>query len=173
MPLDTSKKDKIFADKYDSAAEPVIIEIPAAGEDGKHLTGVFIGSSKNTTFIIQGGKMKNLTIQGCTGCGIVFEDCITVCEVISSKKCQIQAKTTCGTFTIDKSEGVTFYLPDASINGGNIVKVVSSLSTGTNCCYTDVAGAEDQVEKAIPDQIESVFAAGAVPVHGVVIPDAE
>ena len=167
---DTSKKDKIFIEKYEGKeqTEPLTVEVPAADKPN---TGVFVGSCKGPGLcVIITGKIKNLTINNCTDMAVVIDDCITTVEVIGCKKVQIQAKSSAASYNIDKCDRTTLYFPDASAKDKCIV--YSCMSTATNVCYSTPDG-EDQVEKSIPDQVESTFKIGEEPKHSVVIPDAE
>jgi len=115
--------------------------------------------------------MKNLTINNCQNIAVVFEDCVTTCEIINCKKLQIQAQNSCGTYVVDKCDRTQLFLASGSCKGDNKVVVMSCMSTATT--VTHDKGEDDQVEHGVPDQIKSVFNVDQAPVHEVVVPDAE
>jgi hypothetical protein len=166
--IDTKQMDKIFVERFtkeDCPTGMVEVKIP----EGNLRTGVFVGNCKGPgVAVVIKGKLKNLTISNCQDIGVVFDDCITTVELIGSKKVQCQALSTAGSYVIDKCDRTTIFAADESMK--EKVVIVSCMSTSTNVMTTK---GDDQVENAIPDQIQSTFKTGAAPVHAVVIPDAE
>lgn len=166
--IDTSQVNKIFVEKYDSKLqkEPVVVKV--SGDDGVK-TGVFIGNCKGPDLCIKvEGKVKNITISNCHQIGVVFDNCVTTVEVISSKRCQVQALEVAGAYTVDKCDRTQLYLADQSLD--EQVVIYSAQSTSTNVCHSD---GDDQIEHAIPDQMISTFKKNTAPAHDVVIPEGE
>lgn len=150
---------KIYVEGYGKEAkEPVVINVPL--KDGNPSVGVYIGSCSDCTIQLT-GKSKNITISGCKNVNVVFENCITMCEVIRCERSNIQGLEAVGTFQIDKCDRVKVYLPDASLE--NQVVILSAQSTSTNVYYSTPDG-EDQIEYALPEQLQSVFKKGVAPV---------
>lgn len=165
--IDTSKQDKIFIEHYGKEQkEPVVVKIPPQPTPK---TGVFIGQCSDCVIKIE-GKAKNITVSGCNAAGIVFDECVTTLEAINSKRCQVQALKTCGTFTLDKCDRMKVYLPDASYAAGALV--FTTQSSATNIYYPTDDG-EDMVEYGVPEQILSHFSTGKDVKTEVIIPDAE
>lgn len=132
--------------------------------------GIYIGNCKKAVIIIE-GKCKNLTINNCEEVGVVVDVCVTTVEIIGCKRCQIQAKESAGTFTIDKSDRCKIFLPEGSLKE-NKVLVYSSQSSSTNI-YQPTADGEDMEEYAVPEQILSTFQHAVKPETKVVLPTDE
>jgi len=167
----TVKKEthKVFIEKYDSKVqkEPVVLDI-GEGDDAVK-TGIFIGSCKGPDLVIQiKGKCKNITVSNCERIAVVFDTCVTTCELINGKQLQIQASQSCGSYIVDKCDRTDLYVADASLEDQVVVYTCQSATTVVH----QTAG-EDQVEYAIPNQILSTFAANQNPTHKEIIPGKE
>ena len=168
--VDKSQTNKIFVEKFDSkdadAKAPIVITMDA-NEGVK--TGVFIGNCKGPNVVVQiQGKCKNITISNSVDVAVVFDTCVTTVEVIGSKKIQVQASVSAGSYIVDKCDRTTLYLADESLK--DKVVLYSCQSTAT---VVHQSKGEDTVEHGIPDQILSTFKKDTAPTHAVVIPHAE
>lgn len=167
--IDTSKKHKIFVENYTNAPEPITVEVPT--ENGSPKTGVFVDKCKNSTIIIK-GKCKNITLSGCVGAGVVFDSCVTTVELINCQKTSVQALDSAGTFTIDKCDRTKVYIPQGSLEKGDVL-VYTTQSMSTNV-YQPTEDGDDMIEYGVPEQLVSEFKESPAPnVTNVVIPDAE
>jgi len=169
----TIKRDgyKVFVEKYDSKTqkEPVVVE-NGDGEDAVK-TGIFIGQCKGPDLVVQiKGKCKNITVSGCENIAVVFETCVTTCELISCKRLQVQATQACGSYVVDKCDRTDLYVADASLEDQVVVYTCQSTAS---VVHQSTANGEDQVEHAIPNQILSTFQANMPPTHKEVVPEAE
>lgn len=95
------------------------------------------------------GKINALTINNCSGTGIVFDDAVSIAEVINSKKVQVQVIGSVPTLVVDKSADIALY---ASEKSKTISKIVSSESSSIN--YLTPEG-DDMIEHPVPYQISS------------------
>lgn len=158
--IDTKQQDKIFVERYKYKTNPgTPIEIVSPG----NTTGVFIGNCKNATFVLK-GKFKNLTVANCERCGIVVDDVVTIIEVISCKKVQMQSALKCGSFQLDKSVETTLFLADESMKTG--VVILSSMSSSSNVVVSD---GDDSKEYGLPDQMSHTFKRGQEPKHAIIL----
>jgi len=116
-------------------------------------TGIFIGNCKGPGLVVQiQGKCKNITISNSVDIAVVFDTCVTTVEVIGSKKVQVQATVSAGSYIVDKCDRTTLYLADESLK--DKVVLYSCQSTAT---VVHQSKGEDTVEHGIPAQILSTF----------------
>lgn len=165
-----TQRDKIYVEHFGKdQKEPVVVTIPPPAADEGPKVGVFVGQCKDCVVKIE-GKAKVITLSGCEGVGLVFDECVTVVEMINSKKCQVQSLTSCGTFTLDKCDRMKVYLASGSYTEGCLV--YTTQCSASNIYYPTPDG-EDLVEYGIAEQILSTFVTGKEPRTAIVIPDAE
>jgi len=168
-----NRKDphKIFVEKFEGKnhKEPVVLE-QGEGEEAVR-TGIFIGQCKGPDLVVQiKGKCKNITISGCENIAVVFDTCVTTCELISCKRIQVQAMTACGSYVVDKCDRTDLYVADASLEDQVVVYTCQSTAS---VVHQSTSNGEDQVEHAIPNQILSTFSANSAPTHKEVTPESE
>jgi len=169
----TVKKEthKIFVEKFDAKVqkEPVVVDVGEGDEAVK--TGIFIGQCKGPDLVVQiKGKCKNITVSGCENIAVVFETCVTTCELISCKRLQVQAMTACGSYIVDKCDRTDLYVADKSLEYQVLVYTCQSTAS---VVHQSTANGEDQVEHAIPNQILSTFSANQPPHHKEVTPESD
>lgn len=100
------------------------------------------------------GKVNAITINNVQGLGLIFDDAISIVEVINSKKVQVQVNGTVPTVVVDKSETVTIFASEASKES---IQVVTSHSSAVN--YTIPVG-DDVKEFAVPERISASYKGG-------------
>jgi adenylyl cyclase-associated protein len=86
-------------------------------------------------------------VDKCEKCNVVFESVISSCEVVNSKKIQLQTDGVCPVFTVDKTVGCLVWLSKES---AAISSFVTSMSTEMNVNFPD---GDDMKELPIPEQI--------------------
>lgn len=160
---------KIYIEDFSKVNKDVVEVAVPLGSNGEPSIGIFIGRCTDVTIKLT-GKAKNITLSGCKNVNVVFEQCVTMCEIIRCEKTNVQAEVAAGTFQIDKCDRVKVYLPEKSLE--DRILVFSSQSTSSNMIYATPDG-EDQVEYPIPEQIISTFKRGVPAKSNVVLPSAE
>lgn len=106
---------------------------------------VYIYNCEEVTVKVN-GKFKNLILDKCVKCNVVFESLISSTEVVNSKKVQIQVTGVCPVFTIDKTTNVLVWLSEES---KSISTFTTSLSSEMNVNFPD---GDDMKELPIPEQ---------------------
>jgi hypothetical protein len=163
--------NKIFVEKFDAKVqkEPIVVDNGEGEEAVK--TGIFIGQCKGPDLVVQiKGKCKNITVSGCENIAVVFDTCVTTCELISCKRLQVQAVQACGSYIVDKCDRTDLYVADASLEDRVVVYTCQSTAS---VVHQNTSNGEDQVEHAIPNQILSTFAANQPPHHKEVVPESD
>lgn len=102
---------------------------------------------ENATIQIK-GKVKGVVLDSCTKCNLLFESAISSCEVVNSKRVQLQSTGICPSFSIDKTDGCLIYLSQEAVS---ITNFVTSKSTEMNVSWFDEK-ADEQKEAPIPEQ---------------------
>jgi hypothetical protein len=161
--------NKVFVEKFDGKVqkEPVVIELGEGEEAVK--TGVFIGQCKGPDVVVQvKGKCKNITVSNCENIAVVFDTCVTTCELIGCKRLQVQAMVACGSYVVDKCDRTDIYAADRSLEDQVVVYTCQSTAS---VVHQSTSNGEDQLEHAIPNQILSTFSANQAPTHKEVVPE--
>jgi hypothetical protein len=117
-----------------------------------HLIPSDIGACKGGVVQIE-GKCKSITVNSCTGTGIVFADCIGPFEVMRSKKVKVQVTGVAPLFQLDKCENCTVFFSAAAVEQA---KLVTAECSSINVMVPD--GDDDMKEVALPDQTTHHFA---------------
>jgi len=162
---------KVFVEKFDSKVqkEPIVVDIGEGEEAVK--TGIFVGQCKGPDLVVQiKGKCKNITVSGCENIAVVFDTCVTTCELIGCKRLQVQATTACGSYIVDKCDRTDLYVADASLEDRVVVYTCQSTAS---VVHQNISNGDDQVEHAIPNQILSTFTANQPPHHKEVVPESD
>jgi adenylyl cyclase-associated protein len=108
---------------------------------------VYIYNCEDLTILLKGEKkVKSIVIDTCQRVNLVFDTCISSCEIVNSKKVQCQTLGVCPTFSIDKTIGCVIFLSEESIP---ISSFITAQSSEMNVSYPD--GVE-QKEIPIPEQ---------------------
>jgi adenylyl cyclase-associated protein len=112
---------------------------------------------ENATIQIK-GKLKSVTLDSCSKCNVIFESAISSCEVVNSKRVQIQSTGICPSFSIDKTDGCLVYL---SKEATSITNFVTSKSTEMNISWFDEK-IQEQKEAPIPEQFVHRLVNGSI-----------
>jgi len=103
------------------------------------------------------GKIKSIILDKCTRCNLVFDSAISACEIVNCKSVQIQVKSTCPSFSIDKTDGCLVYLSKESIP---ITTFVTSKSSEMNVSWPDEN--DEMKEAPIPEQFQHKLVNGSI-----------
>ena len=105
--------------------------------------------------------MNSIALDGCSRTGVVFEDAIAAAEVVNCSAVQVQVTGRASTLSVDKSDGVQLFVPEALARDANF-QVVTAKSSEVNVTVVpaDPSGGADAVEHAVPEQFISTFVAG-------------
>jgi len=129
------------------ADAPIVVKV------GNHDETIYVdgckGNASGSMVIKIEGKFNALTINNCERCGIVFEDGVSVCEVVNSKKLQLQVTGLMNNWQIDKSSEITIYASEASTEN---IHILSSQWEAVNVV---VPQGDDMKEFGFPEQIKS------------------
>jgi len=102
------------------------------------------------------GKVNAITIDACKKTGVVFEDVVSLVELINCSRTDVQCTGHVSTIVIDKSDECKMYLPETSMDVG----ITTAKSSSINITVTKQDSEEDPVEHAIPYQFISTFKDG-------------
>ena len=117
---------------------------------------VYIFNCDNVTVKMNGPKCKSIIIDTCTKVNVIFNNIISGCELVNSKRIQVQVEGVCPTFTIDKTQGATVYLSAESMK---VSSFVTSMSSEMNVSFPD----GDEIKEApIPEQFHHKLVNGSV-----------
>ncbi|KJP89204.1 hypothetical protein AK88_01082 [Plasmodium fragile] len=103
---------------------------------------------EGTTFVIENDKFKSLAMHKCVKCNVVLKNLISSIEIISSNKVKVQVLGNCSSFSIDKSQGVQFYLSKQNTES----EFTTALSSEMNIHLENENG--EWTEIAIPEQYQ-------------------
>jgi len=117
---------------------------------------VYVYNCEDVTIQVKGDKLKSLILDKCRRVNVVFNSCISSCEVVNSQKIQCQTTGLCPTFSIDKTVGCVVYLSEQSVK---TTSFVTSQSSEMNVSYPDDKGVMKEVP--IPEQFIHKIGAGA------------
>ena len=108
---------------------------------------VYMYDCEDITVELKGEKkVKSIIMDTCRRVNVVFDTCISACEIVNSQKIQCQTIGVCPTFSIDKTVGCLIYLSKESLD---VTSFVTSQSGEMNVSYPD--GVEHK-EVPIPEQ---------------------
>lgn len=95
------------------------------------------------------GKCKSVMIDGCKKTRVLFDDCVSACEMVNCQRMQIQCRGKLPSVAIDKTDGILIYLSRDSLDA----TIVASKSSEMNVSFPNAAG--DMIEMPIPEQFVS------------------
>lgn len=95
------------------------------------------------------GKCKSVMIDGCKKTKVLFDDCVSACEVVNAQRLQVQCRGKVPSVAIDKTDGILIYLSRDSLD----TTIVASKSSEMNVSFPNAAG--DMIEMPIPEQFVS------------------
>lgn len=108
---------------------------------------VYMYNCEDITVQLKGEKkVKSIIMDKCRRVNMVFDTCISACEMVNSQKIQCQVTGVCPSFSIDKTIGCLVYLSKESLA---TTSFVTSQSSEMNVSFPD---GEEQKELPIPEQ---------------------
>jgi len=117
---------------------------------------VYIYRCKNSVIQIK-GKVNAVTVDDCSGTGIVFENVVASFEVVNCNSVEVQVLGRVPSIAIDKTSGCQVFLSKESLE----TEIVTSKSSEMNVSFPDATSAEqDLVEFAVPEQYKSYVRKG-------------
>lgn len=111
----------------------------------------------NDVTVIVSNKLKNIIIDKCTKCNVVFDTVVSSVEIVNSQKVQVQTKGVCPSITIDKTDGFLAYLSKETVN---TIEIVTSKSSEMNVSWEEANG--EMKEAPIPEQFVHKFGNGVL-----------
>lgn len=141
-----------FCENYENTQAPVEIK------DAKIQENVYIGNCKKATFMIT-GKVKSVSVVGCTDVQIQFDSIVSTFEVINCKKVKVWVMKQCATVQVDKSVGINVILTSES--APEFVQLNYSQSSEVLLTAPGKTDEDDPVEHAAPEMISLSYKRGA------------
>lgn len=114
---------------------------------------VYIFNCQDSTISVQ-GKVNAVTIDACTRCGILIETVVASCEIVNSRKVEVQATGSLPTVCIDSTDGCRIYLTKAAALETDIT---SSKSSEMNVVILGDVETDDAEEYPLPEHFVSKF----------------
>jgi len=108
----------------------------------------------NQTVVIVKGKCTKITLERAKGSAVIFDDVISIVEVVNSEKVQLQAEGVVPAIQLDKTYGATVFIQ--TLNGLEAT-IVTSQCSGLNICSPNPNDPEDVIETPVPDQFVSRY----------------
>ncbi|KDO35410.1 hypothetical protein SPRG_00260 [Saprolegnia parasitica CBS 223.65] len=108
---------------------------------------VYIFNCNQATLIIE-GKAKTIALDKCTKTKLIFDSAVSSVEIVNCKNVQVQCKGKVPSVAIDKTDGCLVYLSYE----GRDVQLVTSKSSEMNVAFPVAEGAEEYIERPIPEQ---------------------
>lgn len=104
------------------------------------------------------GKLNSIAMDSCKKTGLVFDEIVSICEIVNCHSVQVQVKQKCPAIAIDKTAGIQVYLAATSLE----TEIVSGTSSEMNVQIPNPSGKpeDDPVEMPIPEQFKSVIKNG-------------
>ncbi|KAK9462866.1 adenylate cyclase associated N terminal-domain-containing protein [Lipomyces oligophaga] len=110
--------------------------------------GVFIHRCKNSTIQIK-GKFNAVTVNECSGTGLLVESLVASADIIKSQKFGLQVTGRLPTISIDQSDDGQIYLSKESLD----VDIYTSKSSSINVNIPDEADEGEFKEQPVPEQL--------------------
>lgn len=118
---------------------------------------VYMYNCEDVTVQLKGEKkVKSIIMDKCRRVNVVFDTCISACEMVNSQKIQCQVTGVCPTFSIDKTIGCLVYLSKETLA---TTSFVTSQSSEMNVSFPD---GDEQKELPIPEQFVHKLVDGSV-----------
>ena len=112
---------------------------------------VYLYKNDNCVLNVQGSKVNSICIDSCNKCGIVFNNCIAVVELINCNGVEIQCQGKVPAFAIDKCSSIQVILSKECLD----TEIVTSKSDQVNILIPGQDG--DLVELAVPEQYKTTI----------------
>jgi len=110
---------------------------------------VYLYKNDNCVVNVSGEKVNSICIDSCNKCGIVFNNCIAVVELINCNGVEIQCQGRVPAFAVDKCSTIQIILSNECLEA----EIVTSKSDQVNVLIPTKDG--DLTEMAIPEQYKT------------------
>lgn len=100
--------------------------------------------------------MNAITLDTCKKTALVFEDVVSLVELINCSRTDIQCTNRVSTIVADKSDECKIYIPETSID----VELTTAKSSSINITVVKLNSEEDPEEHPVPYQFMSKFEDG-------------
>jgi len=110
---------------------------------------VYLYKNDNCVVNVSGEKVNSICIDSCNKCGIVFNNCIAVVELINCNGVEIQCQGRVPAFAVDKCSTIQIILSNDCLEA----EIVTSKSDQVNVLIPTKDG--DLTEMAIPEQYKT------------------
>jgi len=137
-----------------SASNNGVISIEC--KDPKHQ--VYIFKCSNVTIDVK-GKCKGIVVDGCTRVNVLFDNIISVVELVNGKNLAIQTRGIVPNVAIDKTAGCMVYLSKES---APVTTFVTSTSSEMNVSWPSGDKDDELTEKPIPEQFMHKLVNGVI-----------
>ncbi|KAJ2502421.1 suppressor of rasval19 [Coemansia sp. RSA 1972] len=145
------QKDKWVVENY--GAEHLSIEATATWQT------VYMYNCTGTTLDIS-GKLNSVAIDNCQKCGIVFDSLVSQCEIVNSKRVQVQAREAVPSILVDRTDGAHLFLSEAARDATQITTAKASEVNVSFPFETANPEDDDSVEQPVPEQLQTVVKNG-------------
>lgn len=115
---------------------------------------VYLYKNDNCVLNVSGEKVNSICIDSCNKCGIVFNNCIAVVELINCNGVEIQCQGRVPAFAVDKCSTIQVILSNECLEA----EIVTSKSDQVNVLIPTKDG--DLTEMAIPEQYKTTVKDG-------------
>jgi len=113
---------------------------------------VYIYRCENSVVQIK-GKINAITMDSCKKTGLVFENAISVCEVVNSQSVEVQVTGSVPSLAIDKTDGCQLFISKNCLG----VELVTSKCSEMNLMLPADRDGDDPIEKPIPEQFKTTI----------------
>lgn len=135
--------------------EDVQLEIP----DVQMKQSVYVYKAKNSVITVP-TKCKSIQLDSCFKTTIVFNSIVSSLEVVNGKRITIIIQESCPSITIDKTNGCSVVLNEASVK--EPPNIVTSLASELNIVVPGKTPEDDPVEMAVAEQFLTTYKDGRV-----------
>jgi len=123
-------------------------------EDTEPRHTVYLYKNDNCVLNVKGQKVNSICIDSCNKCGIVFNNCIAVVELINCNGVEIQCQGKVPAFAVDKCSSIQVILSEECLGA----ELVTSKSDQVNVLIPTEGG--DLTELAVPEQYKTTVVDG-------------
>lgn len=111
---------------------------------------VYLYKCENAVVVIE-GRCNSICIDNCKKTGVVFDGCVSTCEIVNSQSIKAQVKESVPTVSIDKTAGAQIILNPNSME----TEIVSGTSSEMNVSWFPDGADADPVEHPLPEQFKT------------------
>jgi adenylyl cyclase-associated protein len=99
------------------------------------------------------GKVNSIMMDNCKKCVIVFQDCVSVCEIVNCKSARVQILGKVPSVAIDKTSGCQVFLSKDCLD----CEFVTAKSDEMNIVIPPESDDADITEYAVPEQFKTTY----------------